>query len=140
MKKSIWKFVSKFITFFLILITVTTSFDMSVVLAAETEPSVLVKKISKDYTKKFCNSIAFGLSKESAMKFSLEENKKVFEKRKGFKDINKDSMAEEIAISVVDSCGYPINLYGEKGINEFKNYYVIKDKEYSISKEKNKSN
>ena len=113
---------------------------MSVVLAAETEPSVLVKKISKDYTKKFCNSIAFGLSKESAMKFSLEENKKVFEKRKGFKDINKDSMAEEIAISVVDSCGYPINLYGEKGINEFKNYYVIKDKEYSISKEKNKSN
>ena len=27
----------------------------------------LIERISKDYTNKFCNSIAFGLSKESAM-------------------------------------------------------------------------
>ncbi len=132
MKKSLRKSVRKLITFFIILISVTTSFDIAVVSAAESEPSVLVKKISKDYTKKFCNSIAFGLSKESAMKFSLEENKKVFEKRKGFKDINKDSIAEEIAISVVYSCGYPLNLFGEKGIKEFQNYYIMKDKDYSM--------
>ena len=137
MKKNLKKFVSRFITFFIILITVTTSFDVNVVLAAESEPSVLVKKISKDYTKKFCNSIAFGLSKDSAMKFSLAENKKVFEKRKGFKDIDKDSIAEEVAIAVVNSCGYPLNLYGEKGIKEFENYYIMKEKEYSIRIENN---
>ena len=46
--------------------------------AAEIEHSTLIKKVSKDYTKRFCNSIAFGLSKESAMNFSIEESKKVF--------------------------------------------------------------
>ena len=34
---------------------------------------------------------------------------------------------EEIAISVVEKCGYPIELSGEKGIQQFKNYYLSKD-------------
>ena len=45
--------------------------------------------------------------------------------------INKDELAEEIAISVIEKCGYPINLYGEEGILEFKSYYLSKDKESS---------
>ena len=44
------------------------------------------------------------------------------------------SFAEEIAISVIDKCGYPLNLSGEEGILEFKNYYLSKDKD---STEKN---
>ena len=61
------------------------------------------------------------------MDFSLAENKQVFNKKKGFNDINKELLAEEIAISVIEKCGYPINLSGEKGILEFKNYYLSKD-------------
>jgi len=95
--------------------------------AAEGIDNKLINKVSQSYTKKFCNAIGFGLSKESAMDFSLAENKQVFNKKKGFNDINKELLAEEIAISVIEKCGYPINLSGEKGILEFKNYYLSKD-------------
>ena len=43
-----------------------------------------------------------------------------------FNLINKELLAEEIGIEVVEKCGYPINLSGEKGILEFKNYYLSK--------------
>ena len=97
--------------------------------AADSIDTVLIKKASQSYTKKFCNSIGFGLSKESAMNFSLKENNQVFNKRRGFNSINKELLAEEISIAVVEKCGYPINLSGEKGILEFKSYYLSKDQE-----------
>ena len=97
--------------------------------ASESADSTLIKKVSRSYTKKFCNSIGFGLSKESSMNFSLKENNQVFNKRKNFENINKEALAEEIAIGVIEKCGYPIKLSGEKGIMEFKNYYLSKDKE-----------
>ena len=98
--------------------------------ASESVDSVLIKKVSKSYTKKFCNSIGFGLSKESAMNFSLKENNQVFNKRKEFKNINKELLAEATAEAVIENCGYPLNLSGEKGIQEFKSYYLSKDNEY----------
>ena len=97
--------------------------------ASESADSTLIKKVSRSYTKKFCNSIGFGLSKESSMNFSIKENNQVFNKRKNFENINKEALAEEIAIGVIEKCGYPIKLSGEKGIMEFKNYYLSKDKE-----------
>ena len=102
--------------------------------ASESVDSVLIKKASQSYTKKFCNSIGFGLSKESAMNFSLKENNQVFNKRKEFNHINKELLAEEIAIEVVEKCGYPIKLLGDKGIVEFKSYYLSKDQDSSLSK------
>ena len=95
--------------------------------ALESNNSILIKKVSQSYTKKFCNAIGFGLSKESAMNFSIKENKEVFKKRKEINNINKELLAEEIASSVVEKCGYTINLFGEKGIRDFKNYYLSKD-------------
>tara|TARA_B100001250_G_C19698088_1_gene743541 strand:- start:438 stop:830 length:393 start_codon:yes stop_codon:yes gene_type:complete len=97
--------------------------------ASESVDSILIKKVSQSYTKKFCNSIGFGLSKESSMDFSLKENNQVFSKRKQFNNMNKELLAEEIAIAVVEKCGYPIKLSGEKGILEFKSYYLSKDQE-----------
>ena len=117
--------------FICILITSSAfiTFHTEVLYASEIDQSNLIKKVSKDYTKKFCNSIGFGLSKESAMIFSIKENKQVFRKMKEINNINKDLLAKEIAISVVEKCGYPINLNGEEGILEFKNYYLSKYKE-----------
>ena len=97
--------------------------------ASDSADSILIKKVSESYTKKFCNSIGFGLSKESAMDFAIKENNQVFKKRNQFDHINKELLAEDIAIAVIEKCGYPINLSGEKGIMEFKNYYLSKDKE-----------
>ena len=100
---------------------------MDIAMADERETNILMEKISKDYTKKFCNSIGFGLSKESAMNFSYSENKKIFEKRKGIKDIDKELLAKKISMSVIDGCGYQLNLYGEKDMEEFANYYLSID-------------
>ena len=102
--------------------------------ASESDDAILIRKVSQSYTKKFCNSIGFGLSKESAMDFSLKENNQVFNKRKEFNHINKELLAEEIAIEVVEKCGYPIKLLGDKGIVEFKSYYLSKDQDSSLSK------
>tara|TARA_Y100001968_G_scaffold154841_1_gene141431 strand:+ start:81 stop:416 length:336 start_codon:yes stop_codon:yes gene_type:complete len=110
-------------------------FQPNVLYASEIENSTFIKKVSKSYTKKFCNAIGFGLSKESAMNFSIEENKQVFKKRKEMNNIDKELLAEEIALSVIEQCGYPINLSGEKGILEFKNYYLSKDQESMLEKE-----
>ena len=112
-----------------IMCSILSIFNVEEIYALESVNSVLIKKVSKSYTQKFCNSIGFGLSKESAMNFSLKENNQVFKKRKEFNNLNKELLAEEIAIAVVEKCGYPINLSGEKGILEFKHYYMSKDKD-----------
>tara|TARA_B100000700_G_C15043392_1_gene856570 strand:+ start:362 stop:757 length:396 start_codon:yes stop_codon:yes gene_type:complete len=131
MKKYLQNITFTIYTFFILFCLTTVSFDVSSVSALENDSSNLIKKISKDYTNKYCNSVAFGLSKESAMNFAIEENHKIFEERKGFKDINKELLSEKIAISVIEKCGYPINLFGNKGVEEFKNYYLSKEKELS---------
>ena len=84
----------------------------------------LIDRISKDYTNKFCNSIAFGLSRESSMKFSNKENNLIFKKKKNFHSLNKDLIANKIAISVVEDCGYLVNLKGHQSITEFENDYL----------------
>ena len=133
MKAKLYNFFPRLIIFTIITCSTLIVFNTEVLLASEIDPSIFVRKVSKSYTKKFCNAIGFGLSKESAMNFSLEENKQVFQKKKEINNINKDLLAEEIAMSVIEKCGYPINLSGEKGVLEFKNYYLSKDKE-SIEK------
>ena len=116
---------------FIFILCITLMSQTDVLYASESENSTFIKKVSKSYTKKFCNAIGFGLSKESAMNFSIEENRQVFKKRKEINNVNKELLAEKIAISVIEQCGYPINLSGEEGILEFKSYYLSKDQESS---------
>ena len=130
MRVKLNKFILRLLAYISLIFSTLIIFHIDVLYAAESDNSVLIKKFSKSYTNKFCNSIGFGLSKESAMKFSIKENKQAFKKRKDIDDINKEFLAKEIAISVVEKCGYPIKLTGEKGIIEFKNYYLSKDKDY----------
>ena len=129
MKNRIKKIFSGMVSFLFLVCTILIYPQSGISLTSESDNIILIKKISKSYTNRFCNAIGFGLSKESAMNFSLEENKKVFKKRKEFNNIDKELLAEEIATSVVENCGYPIDLKGEEGIKEFKIYYLSKDKE-----------
>ena len=103
-------------------------FDSQYADAAEDKSLQLIERISKDYTKKFCNSIGFGLSKNSAMNFANKENKMIFKNKKGIDSLNRELLANKISISVVENCGYPINLKGENGIDEFKNDYILMNK------------
>ena len=113
-----------FCSIFLALFVVFVPFNSKAIAAIDKQNDNLIEKISKDYTKKFCNSIAFGLSKESAMNFANKENKLIFQKKKGIESLNKKLLSREISISVVETCGYPINLKGEEGINKFENDYI----------------
>ncbi len=134
MRNKFKKIKFRLFSFILLILSTLIIFHTEELHASESFDSVLLRKVSKSYTKKFCNSIGFGLSKESAMNFSLKENNQVFKERKDFNKINKELLAEEIAIEVVEKCGYPIKLSGEKGILEFKSYYLSKDLESSNMK------
>ncbi len=129
MKRPLRKFIFSFLLFILVVTINTTFLKIEMATASENQNSGLIEKISSDYTNKFCNSIGFGLSKESAMNFSISENKKIFEKRKGIQNIDKDLLANKIAYSVIDSCGYQLDLYGDKDIKEFAKYYLSFDQE-----------
>tara|TARA_B100000965_G_C19120459_1_gene553030 strand:- start:133 stop:528 length:396 start_codon:yes stop_codon:yes gene_type:complete len=131
MKQRLKKIISNFLVFIIINTTILAFFSVKRVSALDESNSGLIEKISSDFTKKFCNSIGFGLSKESAMNFSYSENKQIFIKRQGFEDINKVLLADKIALSVIDGCGYQLNLYGENDIKEFANYYLSIDQENS---------
>ena len=129
MKEKSYKIAFRLIVLTFFIFSTSIIFHTERLYASESADSILIKKVSESYTKKFCNSIGFGISRESAMNFSIKENNAAFNKRKGFNNINKELLAEEIAIEVVEKCGYPINLLGETGIQEFKNYYLTKDQE-----------
>ena len=126
MKEKLNKVILGLFTCIFTLISTMIIFQTEVLYASENHDSDFIKKVSKSYTKKCCNAIGFGLSKESAMNFSIEENKQVFKKRKEMNNINKELLADEIALSVVDSCGYQLNISGEKDIQEFSNSYLSK--------------
>tara|TARA_Y100001968_G_scaffold172779_1_gene158157 strand:+ start:9119 stop:9547 length:429 start_codon:yes stop_codon:yes gene_type:complete len=76
-------------------------------------------RISSKITNKFCNSIAFGISKESALIFSAGESKKEINKNKYSSYIDIDQLEYKIASKIIDKCGISIGFYGQTGIDEF---------------------
>ena len=114
----LWPYI--FITSF---ICICICIDATSVDAASIQNDKLIERISKDYTNKFCNSIAFGLSKQSAMDFAKKENDLIFTKKKGFDSLNKELISNKIANSVIETCGYLISLKGEEGVLQFEREY-----------------
>ena len=82
MKDKFKQITLRLVTFIFLIFSTSIIFHSEELYALDNDNSVLIKKVSKSYTKKFCNSIGFGLSKESAMNFSLKENNQVFNKKK----------------------------------------------------------
>ena len=70
----------------------------------------LIQRIARDFSKKFCNGVGFGLSQESAVNFAMKENMAIFNKKKGFENIDNKAIVEKVSIAVVDKCGYPLSL------------------------------
>lgn len=99
--------------------------NVDYVLALDGQNDQLIEKIAKDYTNKFCNSLAFGLSKESAMDFAMKESNQIFKKKKGFDSLNKVLLAHEIAISVDYKCGNRLSFKGKEEIENFETDYML---------------
>ena len=81
----------------------------------------LIGRIAKDFSKKFCNGIGFGLSEDSAKNFAMKENIAIFKNNKEIANIDTKVIPEQISISVIDNCSYPLKLSEGEWMSNFKN-------------------
>ena len=88
--------------------------------------SLLQSRISNNFSKKFCNSIQNGLSKDEAMTSAIikTENIVSFSYNPQKKWIEKEDLANQISINVINDCGWSFGLVGKEGIDYFKSYFL----------------
>ena len=92
------------------------------------DPTVrlLQSRISNNFSKKFCKAIQNGLSKDEAMTSALikTENIVSFSYNPQKKWIEKEDLANQISIKVINECGWSFGLIGKEGIDYFKSYFL----------------
>ena len=88
--------------------------------------SLLQNRISKNFSKKFCNEIQNGLSKDEAMTSAIikTENIVSFSYNPQKKWIEKEDLANQISIKVINDCGWSFGLIGKEGIDYFHSYFL----------------
>ena len=88
--------------------------------------SLLQTRISNNFSNKFCNSIQNGLSKDEAMTSAIikTENIVSFSYNPQKKWIEKEDLANQISIKVINDCGWSFGLIGKEGIDYFKSYFL----------------
>ena len=88
--------------------------------------SLLQNRISKNFTKKFCNAIQNGLSKNEAMTSAIVKTENIvsFSYNPQKKWIEKEDLANQISIKVINDCGWSFGLMGKEGIDYFKSYFL----------------
>ncbi len=88
--------------------------------------SLLQNRISNNFSKKYCNAIQNGLSKDEAMKSAIVKTENIisFSYNPQKKWIEKSDLANQISSEVVNDCGRSIGLIGNEGINYFKSYFL----------------
>ena len=88
--------------------------------------SLLQNRISNNFSKKFCNSIQNGLSKDEAMTSAMikTENIVSFTYNPQKKWIEKEDLANQISIKVINNCGWSFGLIGKEGIDYFISYFL----------------
>ena len=88
--------------------------------------SLLQNRISQNFTRKYCNSIQNGLSKDEAMTSAIiqTENIFTFSYNPQKKWIEKEDLASQISIKVINECGWSFGLIGKEGIDYFKSYFL----------------
>ena len=114
-----------FIVTFFSIVLVYPSFTLA---SHTSDPSVslLQNRISTNFTNKYCNSIQNGLSKDEAMTSAIIKTENIisFSYNPQKKWIEKDDLANQISINVVNKCGWSFGLIGKEGIDYFKKYFI----------------
>ena len=116
----------KFFAFFLlafILLNPLITFALS---TSDPSVSLLQNRISKNFSKKYCKAILNGLSKDEAMTSAIikTENIVSFSYNPQKKWIEKDDLANQISLQVVNDCGWSFGLIGKEGVDYFKTYFL----------------
>ena len=88
--------------------------------------SLLQNRISNNFSKKYWNAIQNGFSKDEAMKSAIvkTENIIAFSFNPQKKWIEKDDLANQISLKVVNDCGWSFGLIGKEGGDYFKSYFL----------------
>ena len=88
--------------------------------------SLLQNRISNNFSRKYCKAIQNGFSKDEAMKSAIvkTENIIAFSYNPQKKWIEKDDLANQISLQVVNECGWSFGLIGKEGVNYFKSYFL----------------
>ena len=104
-------------------------FNPLTVLAFNTsDPSVslLQNRISNNFSTKYCKAIKNGFSKDEAMKSAIVKTENIisFSYNPQKKWIEKDDLANQISLQVVNECGWSFGLIGKEGVEYFKSYFL----------------
>ena len=88
--------------------------------------SLLQNRISNNFSRKYCNAIQNGFSKDEAMKFAIVKTENIisFSYNPQKKWIEKNDLANQISLQVVNDCGWSFGLIGKEGIDYFKSYFL----------------
>ena len=88
--------------------------------------SLLQNRISNNFSRKYCNAIQNGFSKDEAMKSAIVKTENIisFSFNPQKKWIEKDDLANQISSKVVNDCGWSFGLIGKEGIDYFKSYFL----------------
>ena len=108
-------------TFSLLNPTISIAFDTS-----DPSVSLLQNRISNNFSKKYCKAIQNGFSKDEAMKSAIVKTENIisFSYNPQKKWIEKDDLANQISLQVVNDCGWSFGLMGKEGVNYFKSYFL----------------
>ena len=116
------------ILFALIYCIVVFVFPFKVNALNATNPSVLglQKRISNNFSRKYCKAIESGFSKDEAMRSAIIETENIvsFSLNPQKKLILVEDLANQISIQVINKCGWSFGLIGKEGINYFKKYFL----------------
>ena len=92
------------------------------------DPSVILlqDRISNNFSRKYCKAIQNGFSKDEAMKSAIvkTENIIAFSFNPQKKWIEKNDLANQISLQVVNDCGWTFGLIGKEGVDYFKSYFL----------------
>ena len=114
-------FILIFIIFYLLNPTKSLAFDKS-----DPSVSLLQNRISNNFSRKYCKAIQNGFSKDEAMKSAIVKTENIisFSYNPQKKWIEKDDLANQISLQVVNDCGWSFGLIGKEGVNYFKSYFL----------------
>ena len=113
----------------MLLICIIYLINPTIVLAFDTsDPSVslLQNRITNNFSRKYCNAIKNGFSKDEAMKSAIVKTENIisFSYNPQKKWIEKDDLANQISLQVVNDCGWSFGLIGKEGVDYFRSYFL----------------
>ena len=88
--------------------------------------SLLQNRISNNFSRKYCKGIQNGFSKDEAMKSAIVQTENIisFSYNPQKKWIEKEDLANQISLQVVNDCGRSFGLIGKEGVDYFKYYFL----------------